>query len=123
MEVIKAAERVGVDAPQPKGRFHGHAAQRTMHETDEQTRGSFVRFEPGAHTHWHSHSGGQLLHIVEGTARVQAWGDAAQSLEVGDTAVAPPGEKHWHGASARGPMTQLVVTSGEVTWMEDVTEA
>lgn len=119
MVVIRAAERVGGDSPQPKGRFHGHAAQHTMHETGEQTRASFVRFEPGAHTHWHSHSGGQLLHIVEGTARVQAWGDSVQSLEVGDTAVAPPGEKHWHGASAGGPMTQLAVTSGEVTWMED----
>ncbi len=63
-----------------------------------------------------------LLYIVEGSARVQAWGDAAQSLEVGDTAVAPPGEKHWHGASAGGPMTQLAVTSGEVTWMEDAAE-
>jgi quercetin dioxygenase-like cupin family protein len=120
MKVIRAAERVGGDAPQPKGRFHGRAAQHTVHETGEETRGSFVRFEPGAHTHWHAHSGGQLIHIVEGTAQVQAWGDDVQSLEMGDTAVAPPGEKHWHGASAGGPMTQLAVTSGEVTWMEDV---
>jgi quercetin dioxygenase-like cupin family protein len=122
MKLIRATERVSGDSPPPKGRFHGQAAQHTMHETGEQTRGSFVRFEPGAHTHWHSHSGGQLLHIVEGVARVQAWGDAVQSLEVGDTAVAPPGEKHWHGASAGGPMTQLALTSGEVTWMEDAAE-
>jgi len=119
MNVIRRTEHVGADAPQPKGRFHGHAAQHTLHETDQQTRGSFVRFEPGAHTHWHAHSGGQLIHIVEGRARVQSWGDAVVSLEVGDTAVAPPGEKHWHGASADGPMTQLALTSGEVTWMED----
>ena len=119
MKVVKATDRIGGDAQAPKGRFHGRAVQHTMHETAEETRGSFVRFEPGAHTHWHQHSGGQLLHIIEGSARVQAWGEEVQSLSAGDTAIAPPGEKHWHGASADGPMTQLAVTSGEVTWLED----
>jgi quercetin dioxygenase-like cupin family protein len=42
------------------------------------------------------------------------------SLSAGDTAITPPGEKHWHGATADGPMTQLAITSGEVTWLEDV---
>ncbi len=58
MNLIRAAERMGTGAKQPQGRFHGHAAQHTMHETDEPARSSFVRFEPGAHTHWHAHSGG-----------------------------------------------------------------
>ena len=121
MKVIRAADRVSGDAPSPKGRFSGRAMQNTLHETAEQTRGSFVRFESGAHTHWHKHSGGQVLHIMEGSARVQAWGGELESLSAGDTAIAPPGEKHWHGASADGPMTQLAVTSGEVTWLEDAT--
>jgi len=103
----------------PKGRFNGSAMQTTFHETKEETRASFVRFEAGAHTHWHSHSGGQVLHIVEGRARVQAWGSPPVEVETGDTAIAPPGEKHWHGAGIEGPMTQLAVTSGEVAWMED----
>lgn len=119
MKVIKSADRIRDDAQPPKGKFHGHALQHTMYETAEETRGSFVRFEPGAHTHWHKHSGGQLLHIVEGSARVQAWGEPVQSLRAGDTAVAPPDEKHWHGASEDGPMTQLAVTSGAVAWLED----
>jgi quercetin dioxygenase-like cupin family protein len=111
---------MGGDASAPQGRFQGRALQHTLHQTDEETRGSFVSFEAGAHTHWHRHSGGQLIHIVEGVARVQAWGEPLQSLGVGDTAIAPPGEKHWHGAGTDVPMTQLVVTSGEVTWLEDV---
>jgi 4-carboxymuconolactone decarboxylase len=121
MRVIKAADRVGGDAPPPKGKFHGRAMQHTLHETTEETRGSFVRFDAGAHTYWHKHSGGQLLHIVDGNARAQAWGEAMHSLSAGDTAISPPGEKHWHGASADGPMTHLAVTSGEVTWLEDAT--
>ena len=120
MRVIKAAERIAGDAEAPKGKFHGHALQSLLHHTTEETRASFVRFEPGAHTHWHMHSGGQVLHIVEGLARVQAWGDEPLSLATGDTVVAPPREKHWHGAAEGGPMTQLTFTSGEVTWLEEV---
>jgi quercetin dioxygenase-like cupin family protein len=123
MRVIKPADRIGGDSQPPKGKFHGHALQSTVHSTTEETRASFVRFEPGAHTHWHKHSGGQVLHIVEGQARVQAWGEAAASLAAGETAVAAPGEKHWHGAGEGGPMTQLALTSGEVTWLEEVDSA
>jgi quercetin dioxygenase-like cupin family protein len=120
MRVIKSADRISGDAQPPKGSFHGHALQTPLYETAERTRVSFVRFEPGAHTHWHKHSGGQVLHIVDGRARVQAWGEDAQSVTVGDTVVSPPREKHWHGAGEHGPMTQLAFTSGEVTWLEEV---
>jgi quercetin dioxygenase-like cupin family protein len=120
MKVIKSDYRISGDAQPPKGRFHGHALQTLLSETAERTSASFVRFEPGAHTHWHNHSGGQVLHIVQGRARVQAWGEAAHSMDTGDTVVSPPGEKHWHGASESGPMTQLALTSGEVTWFEEV---
>ena len=123
MRVIKSADRIGGDAEPPKGKFHGHALQSLLHHTTEETRASFVRFEPGAHTHWHQHSGGQVLHIIEGMARIQAWGEDGVSLTAGDTAVAPPGEKHWHGASEGGPMTQLAFTSGQVTWLEEVDSA
>ena len=64
-----------------------------------------------------------MLHIIEGIARVQAWGAEAVSLSAGDTAVASPGEKHWHGASEGGPMTQLAFTSGEIMWLEEVDSA
>jgi quercetin dioxygenase-like cupin family protein len=119
MKLVRAADRIGGDSQPPNGRFHGHAQQHTLHGTAEETRTSFVRFQPGAHTHWHKHSGGQVIHIVEGTASVQAWGETVESLLAGDTAIAPPDEKHWHGAAGDGPMTQLAVTSGEVTWLED----
>jgi quercetin dioxygenase-like cupin family protein len=119
MRVIKAADRIAGDMQPPQGRFHGRALQSTLHETDAKTRASFVRFEPGAHTHWHRHSGGQVIHIIEGSARIQPWGEEVHALSTGDTAVAPPGEKHWHGAAASGPMTQLAVTSGDVEWLED----
>ena len=120
MRVIKARDRMQGDVRPPNGRFHGRATQHLLLQTAEDTRESFVSFDPGAHTHWHVHSGGQLLHILEGNARAQAWGEAVNSLSAGDTAITPPGEKHWHGAATDGSMTQLAITSGEVTWLEDV---
>jgi quercetin dioxygenase-like cupin family protein len=120
MKIIKSTDRLTGELRTPTGRFHGRATQNPLVETNDLTREGFVHFEAGAHTHWHVHSGGQLLHIVEGKARVQAWGAEVQLLGVGDTVVAPPGEKHWHGASADGPMMQLAITSGDVEWQEDV---
>ncbi len=120
MKVIKATDRMGGDARPPGGKFHGHASQHMLHETKDESRTSFVRFEPGAHNHWHKHSGGQVIYIVEGSARVQPWGEEVHSLSEGDTAICPPGEKHWHGAAAEGSMTHLVVSLGEITWLEEV---
>jgi 4-carboxymuconolactone decarboxylase len=120
MKVIKASDRLRGDLKPPTGRFHGRATLNPLVETNEPTREGFVHFEAGAHTQWHVHAGGQLLQILEGSARAQAWGEKVQSLSAGDTMISPPGEKHWHGASAGGPMTQLAITSGDVDWQEDV---
>lgn len=121
MRVIRAADRMKGETQAPTGRFHGTALQHLVHETPERTRESFVSFEPGAHTHWHVHGGGQLLYIVDGRMRVQAWGASMLRLQPGDTVISAPGEKHWHGADVGTPLTQLAITSGEVTWLEDAT--
>jgi 4-carboxymuconolactone decarboxylase len=121
MQLIRASERIPSGSKPPAGgRFRGSALAQTLFDTADKTRVSFVHFESGAHTMWHTHSGGQLLHIVEGSARVQPWGDKTHELAAGDTAISPPGEKHWHGASLDAAMTQLAITSGDVSWLEDV---
>jgi len=121
MQLIRASERIPSGSKPPAGgRFHGSALAQTLFDSADKTRVSFVHFEPGAHTMWHTHSGGQVLHIVEGSARVRPWGDKTHELAAGDTAIALPGEKHWHGASPDAAMTQLAITTGEVTWLEDV---
>ena len=79
---------------------------------------SFVRFAPGTTTHWHSHSGGQVLHTVEGEGRAQSRGEAIITLRPGDTVVAAAAEEHWHGAASGTGMTHLAVTIGEVSWLE-----
>ena len=78
-----------------------------------------VRFEAGARNHWHSHPGGQLLHVIDGEGWVQARGAQAQQIRQGDTVAAEPNEEHWHGAGRRGPMAHLAVGIGETRWLEE----
>ena len=88
--------------------------------------GSLVTFEPGARTGWHIHPLGQILIVTAGTGRVQRWGDPVEEIRQGDAVWIPPGQKHWHGASATTALTHLAIqeTTGgtNVQWMEHVTD-
>jgi quercetin dioxygenase-like cupin family protein len=77
---------------------------------------SCVTFSPDATTHWHSHAGGQVLHVTGGRGRVQERGGPVRVLEVGDTAVAEAGVEHWHGAVRDQSLTHIAISSGLTTW-------
>jgi quercetin dioxygenase-like cupin family protein len=85
-----------------------------------------VAFEPGARTAWHTHPLGQTLYVIFGVGRVQAKGGPIREIRAGDTVWIPPGEKHWHGASARNAMVHIAMQESldgsHVTWMEKVTD-
>jgi quercetin dioxygenase-like cupin family protein len=88
--------------------------------------GSYVTFEPGAHTDWHSHPLGQTLIVTAGTGRVQQWGHPVQTIAPGDIIWIPPGVKHWHGAAATTGMTHIAISEAlhgkTVDWMEKVSD-
>src|SRR5215467_11451656 len=90
-------------------------------------RSAWVRFEPGARTAWHTHPLGQTLCIVSGIGRVQTWGGPVREIRAGDTVWIPPGEKHWHGATAEHGMEHIAMQEAQggdhVTWLEPVTDA
>lgn len=76
-----------------------------------------VQFAPGARTHWHSHPGGQLLYVVFGSGLVRTEDGATVRISPGDVVEAPPGERHWHGATSDSPMMHLSITSrGPTEW-------
>jgi quercetin dioxygenase-like cupin family protein len=87
---------------------------------------SLVTFEPGVRTNWHTHPGGQILMVVEGTGYYQEKGKPRQIIHKGDLVKCPPGVTHWHGAAPNGEFAHLVVApdaeKGEVTWLQKVTE-
>ena len=120
MALIRRGQALAGDLVKPQGGFTGDADQRLIHAQldPEPVRVSFVRFHPGATTHWHSHSGGQVLHVVDGEGRAQDRGAEVVVLQPGDTVTAAAGQEHWHGAAPGSAMTHLAVTIGEVDWKE-----
>lgn len=85
-----------------------------------------VTFEPGARTAWHTHPLGQTLVVTSGCGWVQREGGPIELIRPGDVVWFPPGEKHWHGATATTAMSHIAIQESQngspVTWMEKVTD-
>ena len=88
--------------------------------------GASVTFEPGARTAWHTHPLGQTLIVTAGCGRAQREGGPIEEIRPGDVVWFPPGEKHWHGATASTGMTHIAVQealNGQVAdWLEHVSD-
>jgi len=88
--------------------------------------GVSVTFEPGARTNWHTHPLGQTLIVTAGCGWAQHDGGPVEQIRPGDVVWFPPGEKHWHGATASTAMTHIAIQEkldGKgVDWLEMVTE-
>jgi len=87
-----------------------------------------VRFTPGARTIWHSHDVGQTLHVTEGVGLVGTRDGSVVRARAGDTVVCPPGEEHWHGATADTFMSHFAFLeansdgSDPTTWLEPLND-
>jgi quercetin dioxygenase-like cupin family protein len=88
--------------------------------------GASVTFEPGARTAWHTHPLGQTLIVTAGCGWVQRAGGPIEEIRPGDVVWFPPGEKHWHGATASTAMTHIAIVEqldGKTAdWMEKVSD-
>jgi quercetin dioxygenase-like cupin family protein len=82
------------------------------------------RFEAGAHTAWHIHPAGQLIHVEEGVGVVQRRGEPVKVLRKGETDFTPAGVPHWHGAAPDTHSVMALVHFGGIgPWLEPVTDA
>ncbi len=82
-----------------------------------------VEFPAGARTNWHTHTGVQVLIVVEGRCRFQHDGGPVGEAGVGELIHIAPGEKHWHGATPDAPMVHLAVNVAvETDWLEPVSD-
>jgi quercetin dioxygenase-like cupin family protein len=91
--------------------------------TETELTAMTVELADGARAGWHSHPRGQILIAIAGLGLVQAEGGEVLSLRPGDSIWAPPGERHWHGATPGSFLTHLAVSLGPTAWAEEVTEA
>ena len=106
--------------------FVGQARLTRMNDAADRPHTNVYRvaFEPGARTHWHTHTGPQLLQGIEGTCRYQKDGGAVREADVGDLIAIEPGERHWHGAGPDGPMIHVAINiDAKTSWFEAVTDA
>ena len=89
--------------------------------------GALVTFEPGARTAWHTHPLGQTLIVTAGSGWVQRHGGPVEEIHPGDVVWFPPGEKHWHGATATTAMSHIAIqeklNGSAVDWLEHVSDA
>ena len=86
-----------------------------------------VLFEPGARTHWHTHTEGQILYIITGTCRTAREDEPPVDVEAGGVVYFAPREKHWHGATSETYMVHMAInianmTDGGTDWLEPVTD-
>ena len=114
---------------QPKESFTGVVWQDPIIEAPApaRIRAGRVSFEPGARTAWHTHPLGQTLIVTAGHGWVQSEGGPKEEIRPGDIAWIPPGQKHWHGATATLGMTHIAISEAldgkTVDWMEQVSDA
>ena len=113
----------------PASTFTGDVYINPIYRGEEPSRMivSLVRFTPGARTNWHSHALGQTLHLTDGIGLVQTRDGTVIRMRPGDTVYTPPGQEHWHGATAGNFMCHLAMLEGVqggdgTTWLEPVTD-
>ena len=126
MQIIKSGSRPTRKASSEY--FTGNVWQDPIIEADEPARVRALRvsFEPGARTAWHIHPLGQTLHVISGVGLMGLRNEAPQLIKAGDTVWIPPGEEHWHGASATNSMTHIAIQealNGSIAeWLDKVSD-
>jgi quercetin dioxygenase-like cupin family protein len=126
MQIIKSGSRPTKKASSEY--FTGNVWQDPIIEADEPARVRALRvsFEPGARTAWHIHPLGQTLHVISGVGLMGLRNEAPKLIKAGDTVWIPPGEEHWHGASATNSMTHIAIQealNGSVAeWLDKVSD-
>ncbi|WP_207462217.1 cupin domain-containing protein [Azospirillum sp. SYSU D00513] len=115
----------------PSGRgpdeyFTGAVRIDPLFQEPARAAGASVTFEPGARTAWHTHPLGQTIIVTSGLGWAQREGGPVEEIRPGDVVWFPPGEKHWHGATAATAMTHIAIQEQldgkTVDWLEPVSE-
>ena len=126
MQLFKTGSRPTINASSEY--FTGIVWQDPIIETSEpsRVRALKVAFAPGARTAWHTHPLGQTLYVLSGIGLMGLRNKAPQTINAGDTVWIPPGEEHWHGASATNSMIHIAIQeelNGSVAeWLEKVSD-
>jgi quercetin dioxygenase-like cupin family protein len=117
MKISRASD--ATTQPLDSEHFTGPGSRRDLARFDAPAGSALVvSFEAGTRNHWHRHTGGQILYVLEGNGLVAARDGEEVAIGPGDMVYAPPDEEHWHGASETEPMSHLALSFGDTEWPE-----
>ena len=126
MDIKRSGSQASTDGPEEYFSGRVRIDPQFRAETPARAVGVSVTFEPGARTTWHTHPLGQTLIVTAGCGLAQRWGEPVETIRPGDVIWFPPGEKHWHGATATTAMTHLAIQEAldgkTADWMEKVSD-
>src|SRR4051812_34325254 len=74
----------------------------------------YVSFPRGVRNKLHTHNNDQILIVTEGKG-ILANESEQHEITIGDAAVIPAGEKHWHGATDSSAMTHIAISAGNTS--------
>ena len=126
MDIIRSGSRPTKKASSDW--FSGTVWQDPLIEAPEpaRVRAVTVTFEPSSRTAWHTNPLGQTLYVRSGKGLIGLRNQKPNIINAGDTIWIPPGEEHWHGATATNIMTHIAIQealNGQVAdWLEKVTD-
>lgn len=81
-----------------------------------------VFFAPGGRTHWHSHSGPQILCVLAGYGHAYTRDGEGGEIRAGDVVQFAAGEEHWHGADPGSYLIHTAITFGGHDWLDPVSD-
>ena len=112
MKVIKNGSGPKVDRTDAPIFYGGKVTGQSIVGGDDTKFYSFnlVSFAAGAKNHFHTHTSDQILFVTEGRGIVANEG-GEEEITVGDTALIPAGEKHWHGATDDSDFSHISLTT------------
>ncbi len=81
-----------------------------------------ISYLAGSHTHWHIHTGEQVLYGERGHGWLSFDSGSRLTIEAGTVAHVPIGVRHWHGAAPEDGLIHLAFTAGgDTIWLGEVT--
>ena len=91
-------------------------------QDSEDVRTLRLVFPAGVRSNWHTHSGGQLLMVEEGSGRTQVRGGPVLEMLPEEPWFTEAGVEHWHGAAPDEDVLQMTIYSGSVEWLGPVSD-
>lgn len=119
--IIQNGKSEDVNAVKRTETFTGDVWSQMVHASGNVAMGTNT-FMPCSRTHWHTHEGGQMLHVTSGTGWICDKGERPRRIKAGDVIWAEPGTTHWHGADNNSFMVHLALGIGKTTWHEEVVD-